>query len=270
MTRGKKTFRGRMQFVARHRLVRSTQRALEQGGYPRLQMALIVALTGLVGLLASWLLLQSGLTRMGLRYPLSLGVAYLAFLALLWAWLRTRPSEWLDLADPDLIDLSGRALARIGDAASSTGFGGGGGGFGGGGASGSFDVPVSPFPESDRAGDGIADVLDGADEGAIPIAVLLLGVALICGLVAAASYVVWAAPVLMAELMVDGLLSYGLYARLRNTDPQPWLWTAVRATWWNVLLVAVFLVVAGELIAWKVPGADSIGDLFRPAATATD
>jgi hypothetical protein len=269
MTRGKKTFRGKLQFVARHRLVRSARHALERGGYPRLEMALIVALTGMVGLLASWMLLQSGMTRMGLRYPLSLGIAYLAFLALLWAWLRTRPVDWLDF-DPGLLDVSGRPVSRSLDAG---GMDGGGGEFGGGGATGSFDGPVASFADGDAGGgigDRAMDVLDGADEAAIPLAVLLIAFALVCGLVAAASYVVWGAPVLMAELMVDGALSYGLYARIRNTDPQPWLWTAVRATWWNVLLVAVFLVAAGELIAWKVPGADSIGDLFRPAVAASD
>ena len=65
------------------------QKRLEAQSYPRIQMGLIVAITGASGLLASFLLLLAGVTSMTLRYPLALLVAYGVFLLMLWAWLRT-------------------------------------------------------------------------------------------------------------------------------------------------------------------------------------
>ncbi|TCO96867.1 hypothetical protein EV684_1284 [Rubrivivax gelatinosus] len=46
-------------------------------------MALLVALTGGFGLLASFTLLRLGLDSMALRYPLALAFAYLFFLFLI-------------------------------------------------------------------------------------------------------------------------------------------------------------------------------------------
>ncbi|HJU39453.1 MAG TPA: hypothetical protein VJ724_07755, partial [Tahibacter sp.] len=69
------------------------RRAIERLESPRLQMAVIVALTGAAGFAASSLLLFAGLHAMWLRYPLAVAVAYLAFLGLLWAWLRASDRE---------------------------------------------------------------------------------------------------------------------------------------------------------------------------------
>lgn len=67
------------------------QRRLLQDSYPRLQMGLIIALTGAAGLLCSFTMLRAGIASMTLRYPLAVAAAYLVFLLLLWIWLRARP-----------------------------------------------------------------------------------------------------------------------------------------------------------------------------------
>ena len=83
---------------ARLRAIEAAQQRM-RGSFPRLQMTLIVALTGASGLLASFLMLRGGLDTMALRYPLAVAVAYGAFLLLLWAWLRTSSREWVDVPD---------------------------------------------------------------------------------------------------------------------------------------------------------------------------
>lgn len=87
----------------RSRLIVDLERRLDRHGYPRLEMGLIVALTGGVGFLSSNALLHFGLHTMWLRYLAALGVAYGAFLGLLGLWLRYRGSE-RELEIPDLGD----------------------------------------------------------------------------------------------------------------------------------------------------------------------
>lgn len=77
----------------RHREIRRLEGELEREGSSRLQMSLLVMLTGASGFVASYVLLRAGLTEMWLRYLAAFGVAYLAFLALLWLWLRTRADD---------------------------------------------------------------------------------------------------------------------------------------------------------------------------------
>lgn len=75
------------------------QHRLEKDAYPRIQMGLIVTLTGGAGLLFSFVLLHAGMANMALRYPLALVAAYVVFLCLLWLWMRTKADDYLDLPD---------------------------------------------------------------------------------------------------------------------------------------------------------------------------
>ena len=59
-------------FTARAKLVERMRERLDAQSYPRLQMSLIVSLTGLAGLLASASLLKLGLHSMAWRYPAAL------------------------------------------------------------------------------------------------------------------------------------------------------------------------------------------------------
>lgn len=237
------------------------QRQLEQDAYPRLQMGLIVALTGAAGWLMSALLLALGMDQMALRYPAALGGAYLVFLGLLWLWLRTQAQDY-DLL-PDVVDM---ALPRgghcsAGDAPLPSG---GGGDFAGGGASGHFDAPAAlPADEPgvlSSVGEAVGSVGD-ADEWAIP----LLAIALAIGLAFASLYVVYLAPVLFAELLFDGVLSYTLYRRLRHADSSHWLSTAFRRTVLPFALTAVFVALVGAGLAAYAPGAHTLGQALHAA-----
>lgn len=235
---------------------------LDRDSFPRIQMALLVALTGGFGLLASFTMLQFGVDSMALRYPLALAFAYVFFLFLIWLWLRTKAEDYLDVPDiTDLIPRPGKP-SDLPDVKS-----GGGGDFGGGGASGTFDGTAVPFEEAGSSplravGETVGSAAD-ADEFAIP----LVAIALAIGIAVASLYVVYIAPVLFAEVLVDGALSYVLFRHLRGQDPQHWLSSAFRRTVLPFTATAVFLVAVGAAMAAYAPGAKSVGQVMKHAST---
>jgi len=201
---------------------------LQATGFPRLQMLLLVALTGGAGFLASAFLLHRGVERMLLRYPLAIALAYGVFLILLWLWLRTSADDYTDV--PDLPDIS------------VPGHGAHGGGWDG------------------EGGNAVSDAMDaaaGADEFAIPLLVLLaVGVLLVSSL-----WVVYSAPALFAELLIDGALSASLYRRLRGIERQHWLTTAMRRTWWSFAVAAVVAGGVGMALQSAYPAAHTLGEV---------
>lgn len=244
----------------RHREIQRIRGSLERDGFPRLQMFLLVALTGASGFVASYLLLHAGFVEMWLRYLAAFGVAYLVFLLLLWLWLRTRAEDYADI-----LDLPGAPSSSSGH--SGTCYGGKSGDFGGGGASGSFDAPSEHFS---AIGDSVGSVSDAlgpaaeAEEFAIPLVVLVLVIAMICS----SLFMIYSAPVLFAELMVDGALSASLYRRLRGLEPRHWLETALRRTALPFAFTAVIVSAAGWGMALYAPEAHSIGAVIAYARQA--
>jgi len=243
---------------------------LERDHWPRLQMSLIVLLTGAAGFFASFGLLLAGVREMALRYPLAACAAYAAFLLLLWTWARThgRKNDW------DTPDFGGGSGDSSSSCSAPSGWQGGGRS-GGGGASASFEAPASSSsswslspPRSGGGGDSGVDLpsLDDADVfGWIVAAIVVLAVAAL-GTV----FALWSAPGLMAEVLLDVTLAGGLYRRLRRIESQHWLATALRRTAVPFLLVAVLAAAAGFVGAHYVPGADSIGEVIAALRAARD
>jgi hypothetical protein len=218
----------------REREIERVRDALERNEYPRLRMLLIVALTGGCGFLASVLMLHHGVESIALRYPLALCVAYGAFLLLLWAWLRSRPDDYLDA--PDIPDLgSGWHYPR-----------------------GKGDAPSGV--------DSSFSSIDLGDDFAIPLLVIAFVAIVVC----ASLWIVYAAPALFAELLFDGILAAGLYRRLRRGDRRHWLDTALRRTGLPFALTALALIAFGLGVQHFRPHAHSIGDLLHPPAEASD
>lgn len=241
---------------SRSALLARLKRRIESESWPRLQMTAIVALTAGAGLAASFALLQAGIDSMALRYPLALVCAYLFFLSLLWVWLRTRDRNHGD--PPDLSE------CVSGDFSAATPFCGEGGQFGGGGASGSFDGTPGPalvepdvLPSVVRQAGSAVD----ADELAIPLVVL----ALLLGMALASIYIVYLAPVLFAELLLDGVLACSLYRHLRADDRPHWLATACRRTVVPFALTALFLCLTGFALTACAPEARTVGEAIAYA-----
>ncbi|MEH6414020.1 hypothetical protein [Pseudomonas sp. CGJS7] len=253
----------------RHTEVSRLRAYLERAHWPRVQMSLIVLLTGAVGFLASFSLLElAGLGHMALRYPLATVCAYLAFLGLLWTWARTRCHDaWQELDAPDFSSGPHPSAPNCGGS-----WQGGGGQSGGGGSSSGFESQASPMPLqthsshsqlSSKDSDSGFSLLDGADD----FGWVLIAIAAALGAAIAASWVVWIAPGLMAELVLDVALAGGLYRRLRKIDSQHWLHTALRATAIPFLVVALMAGLAGYAGARYAPGADSFGDVVAAYQT---
>jgi hypothetical protein len=238
---------------------------------PRIQVSLLLIVTAGLGFLASVSMLRLGLVSMALRYPVAVVLAYAAFVALLRLWLgwyRRRETLHLDLG----LDLD---LSRLDF--SSGGGGepfGGGGGFGGGGAGGSWSSGpavqepvqvafVSPRASGSPGGSGGKGWGFGLDLGDGSILLVPILAALAAAL--ASLYVVYAAPSLLAELLVDGLVVTALYRRIRGVEHRNWLRAVLRRTWIPAVLTAVVFSVAGHLMQRAYPDAPSIGPFWQAA-----
>jgi hypothetical protein len=263
------------------RRVERVRRLLLRRSLPRVQMSLILAATGAAGFVASFVMLHLGVWRMWVRYPLAVLFAYAVFIVLLRVWLflhgrepRGEAPGWeLDVAETGAeirLDSAGRPSAAPGTF-------GGGGDFGGGGAGGGWGDGVSAglhqaAPTSDAGcvspggGGGGGDWLSGLDfdldsEGCV---FFLLALALVVAGVCASLYVVYAAPLLLAEILVEGVLLSGLYRGMRRArGGGDWLGAALRRTWLPVLLTVVTFAAAGYLLQRAAPRARSIGEAFR-------
>lgn len=256
--------------LTRHHAILRVQARLEDESFPRTQMLLLVGLTGGFGLLASFSLLRLGVETMALRYPLALTLAYGFFLFLIWLWLRTTAKDYVDLPDGvdpgDLGELVG-GIARTGRAPEVPVFrSGGGGDFAGGGAGGSFDGTSVVLDDAVEAPLQVAGKAAGAAADADELAIPLLAVALAVGVALASLYIVYIAPVLFAEVLVDGALSVALFRRLRGPEGPHWLASACRRTVLPFAATAVLAWAVGAGLAVYAPGAHTLGQVMQHAA----
>lgn len=210
-------------------------------GFPRFVILLMLVVAGLTAFGFSALALRAGLDDMSVRYFMATLIGYAVFLLLIRVWIALRRGE-SDISDlPDISDFPSN-----GDAF-------GGGQSGGAGATGNWGEP---------AGDAGID-LDVPDaDAAWPV---VLAAVILLGGVLAMFYVVYAAPVLLAEVALDAALVTGIYRKLRKKDAGHWLESAVRHTWLPATIAAVCMAVVGVVLQWAEPTARSIGDVFRMA-----
>ncbi|HLL15065.1 MAG TPA: hypothetical protein VK388_08375 [Pyrinomonadaceae bacterium] len=272
----------------RKRVIERVRRSLVRDGNPRLLVSFLLALTGASGFLISAVLLRLGVTMMAVRYPLAVILAYCVFLLLLRLWLalrRTDSSDLDHLADagdviPHLFDSAGSAggeaaRATFGGGGDFGGAGAGGGWSGGvtgsvpggisgnvpGGAPGNMSANVSGGSSS--ATDWIPDVPDALDvdlgDGCFWI---IIPIAAIAGVLFVMFYVVYIAPVFLAEIMVDALLLAGLYKRLKGVERRHWLRSCVRRTLLPALVATALFIAAGYLMGRIAPEAHSIGEFW--------
>jgi hypothetical protein len=227
---------------------------------------------GSITLLVTWgvshLQMAAGVESLALRYLVSLGAGYLAYLCVvrLWAaWLLRRGDDPWD-GGADLADMAtsidwpggGGGPARMPLPSS-----GGGGDFAGAGASGDFA----------GAGDGLlGDVAGGAfeaaasaDDGAVVVvpvvAIFLIGVALLFGVGALALlYFGW--EVLLA-VAVELAFSVSTARAFVGVEREGWLSAVVRLTWKPLLGAVVCAVLLGATIDHFMPQAQSLPEALH-------
>jgi len=257
--------------ITRANLVERLETRLRTESFPRLIMTAVVSIAGGVAFLCSAVTLWAGVDSMAVRYGLAALAGYLAFGAVLRAWLGWRRS-WLehvlDLPAPD-IDLGVSRTASSGSALFS------GGRSGGGGASASFSsgpsaltmpadanvTPALPMLGSAEKGGAWSKVIDtDADER---IWLVVLALALAFGALIAVAFVVYSAPVLLTEVALDAGVMSGVYRSVRRHDDGNWVGAVWRRTWVPALVVIVCVSVAGYLMQRAVPDARSIGGVIR-------
>lgn len=126
------------------------------------------------------------------------------------------------------------------------------------------------MPKPDGAkGSGFDFISLDLDEGGILVlvAILILAVAAL----GTAFWIVWMAPALLAEVLVDGLVMIAVYRRLKRSGGAPyWLFGAVRRTWVSAVIAAALFSFAGRLLHRAVPEARSIGDAWRTVNAASN
>jgi len=260
--------------LQRERAIQSVRTSLVRRASPRMHMLGLVTVTGGAGFVASYLLLHAGLRSMGLRYPLAAAFGYAVFLGLVRLWLRryrlkarvrrenNRHHVDLDITQLPLDELFSSAPSSP---ESFEGFGGGGGFSGGGGGSEWTEAPTSFHAAATATRGGGGSVSGGGwdldlDDGVlwlIPIAIIAAVVLCVVG------YVLYLAPTLFAELLLDAGLAAGLYRRLLRAERRSWLMTAVRSTAIPACFVAVLLALAGTIMQGVYPDAASVGAVVR-------
>ncbi len=224
---------------SRLRLLRAVRRHFAKNRRPRLVMGGVLLLTGVAGLLTSFLLLKLGFVRMWLRYPTAVFVAWAVFLALLRGW-----AGW----ERATFQFDEKALAE----------------------SSPDDLPDNP--ESLRSIKGSwSDGLDLSDignifefgEGCLPTlaVILLLGVLFLT--IGAISSIITAAPYLISEVFLDAALVTALYRRMRRIDQRSWLESAVSHTFFPTLWTALLLFGIGVGFHLAAPEAKSIRGVWH-------
>ncbi|HBC88309.1 MAG TPA: hypothetical protein DCZ94_15260 [Lentisphaeria bacterium] len=216
----------------REKFIRRLERWLLRSDFPRGQMFVILLGTGIFGFLFSFLLLKIGMTQMWMRYPAAVCLSYLVFLAFLRIWLHYQETGETHAMEDDAVDTAENMKDYISNSMPD-------------------DVTLS--------GD-----IPGFDADEIAFLIILL-FALCAGMIVC-MYVVWTAPNLLAELMLDAFIMNRIYKRVKRNYDSNWLLTALRRTWLPAFLLSIFLSIAGFSMQMIEPKANSIGPFIRHIA----
>jgi hypothetical protein len=226
---------GGRESCSRETLIAQACAHLEQDSFPRITVAVIVALAGLSAFLTSAASLNAGLDSMGMRYGAAALGGYVVFVGLVRVWIAIRRG-WEPDVEPDM---AADVIEPWGGGAS--------GGRGSG----------------DAAGLDATGFFDGFDLDLDVLFFVIAAVLLALAGVIAVVYVVYTAPLLLAEVALDAALVSTLYRRLRREDAGSWAGAVLRRTWAPALIVVVCVSLAGFALEAAVPEAHSIGGVIR-------
>jgi hypothetical protein len=221
-------------------------------GRLRVQLLLLLTLAGVVAFLSSFLSLVLGMGSMALRYPLAVACGYAAFVLLIRGWIAWQrhgmtARDALEL-DPGIAD--GSIAPRASGHSDALSFAGGRSG--GAGSGGSWSTGSS------SASPGIDAATDVDDLWPVVVAA-----ACVLGGLLAMGYVVYGAPVLLAEVAVDAAIVSGAYRSLRKREPSYWAMTVLRHTAIPAMILVACAALGGFAAEQIAPDARSIGGVIR-------
>ena len=202
---------------------------------PRLHLALMVSLTGAIGFYVAYLMLKSDMDAPWLRYPLSIGIAYLTFLLMLSSWVRRRGEEGVTSPAGAHVHSVAEGSAEL---------------------DGILNDPSLNLDERMVQ----VDTIDGYDAEALAFVVVASTVLL--GAAWAAISIVWRNHVLVVELLLAVGCALALYCRVRDVDEPHRLNAAMRRTLWRAVALALLFALLGAALTRYVPGARGFGELW--------
>jgi hypothetical protein len=264
----------RVHMTRRDAVVSEIRDRLTRTDWPRLTILIILSLAGGAAFLTSFTCLWAGVESMALRYAFASIVGYLSFVVLIRCWIAICRGDWDDaggdLPNPfdgvDLAETGGRAAGR-GCAETVKAFAGGDSGGGGGGANWMTEPVEKVTSTSVRQSTSVAsdtgkgwDISIDLDEGFFFLVIAILAA---LGGVLCIGYVIYIAPVLLAEVALDAALVSAAYHRLRKEDVEHWTGAVLRRTLVPAAILVVFMFVAGFAAQRYAPEAHSIGGVIR-------
>jgi hypothetical protein len=246
------------------RLVDRMRARLEAGYWPRVHCMLLVSLSAAAAFLTSVVLMLLRIDSLAIRYGAAAVAGYLTFLGLLRTWVRWKWSRvsfdgsGLDPGDViGNVDLPLPSLPRGG-----VNFAGGGGRSGGGGASGVWDSAVKSVTPVKSGGGGGKGGGWGLDLDGDDLFWVIVALAAAFSGAIAIGYVIWIAPTLLAEAIVNGAVAGKVYHGLQKRDHQFWTEQTFKRTIVSGVIVIVCAVVAGYACNRIAPEARSIGGVW--------
>ena len=220
---------------------------------------------GLIALVVTWgasaLQMCLGVDSLALRYLVSLGLGYAAYLLTLRLWagalLQNQASGVPDLSGLDVSDVPGFS----GDSRLPTITTGGGGDFGGGGATADFSHEGSGVTDAmaDLAGGAMGAAAD-SDDGAVVVvpvvAIFLIGVALVFG--AGSLVLLYFGWDVLLAVAVELSFSVAAARATVRVEREGWAFAAVRLTWKPLAGAVVSAVLLGAVIDHFMPTVHSL------------
>jgi hypothetical protein len=187
----------------------------------------------------SYWLWRWGLAAMWVRYPLALGASYFTFLFLL-GMFAARAARHLSLCNQVRRD----ALRR------------------------QYHSDDGELPDGSGLFDNMPDVSDDigqalGDPRAIPAYLMLL---MSVTIVVVCVYFIWMAPVLLAELVIEGSLAAWLYRPLLRGPQANWFSVALEQTGLAAVIVALCLTLTGIGFQLFAPRATNVVEVWREIA----
>ncbi len=218
----------------------------------------------------SHLQMVMGVDSLALRYLITLGAGYLAYLGVLRGWAAMLVDRRAESGASDgglgyFVDVPGNLPSGGGGARLPTIQSGHGGDFGGGGATGDFGgASDAGSGLSDVAG-GAMEALGGADEGAVVVipvvAIFLIGAAVFFG--AGALLLLFFGWEVLLTVAVELAFSYVSARAAARVVREGWVSAAVRLTWKPMLGALACAVLLGATIDHFIPAANSLPQAVR-------